>query len=132
MTCVAVGVFCAVLVLPAGATESESFADYGVEEEFHHFADGLPSEAQSYLPEAFLFGSDMEQVGEAVAQMTTWDYFIHVLERILSVEWGMVIKIISVVTGILLLSAAAQALWQSFGTESLGKVAGMGLTFLLF
>lgn len=119
-------------MLPAGAVEGESFSDYGVEEEFRHFADGLPPEAQSYLPEAFLSGSDMEQVGEAVAQMTTWDYFIHVLERILSVEWGTALKIISVVTGILLLSAAAQALWQSFGTESLGKVAGMGLTFLLF
>ena len=108
------------LVLPVGAEKSSSPSTETVPEEFVSLLEGLPQEILELLPED-LFSTDSEDLGNAVAQMSSFSFLLRTCLELLRLRLGGCVGLLASVLGILILSSLLKAFGSSLGNEGISK-----------
>ena len=106
MKCAKLIIFAAVVVLAVvcGALTA-SAADYGrMSEEYEQMLDGIPSDIADLLPDG-LFSMDAGQIGDAVEQMSGFDFILTRVTDLLGVGLGSALRLFATLLGLVILSA---------------------------
>lgn len=123
-------IICIVLTLPAHAdAESTDFAQK-VPDEYTNLLEGLPDDILELLPPS-LFSSESTDVTDGTREMTDFSYLIQTILSLVGVRIGACAKTLSLVCGLLLLSAVCNAVKTSFRTESVGHTFSFLSTLII-
>ena len=103
-------------ILPVEA-EEENLAPDGYDD----FMNSLPEDIAELLPDG-MFSSDMEEIGSAVKEASSWDYIWDVIFDLIGLNIKDALKIFAQITGLLLLCSLLSMLKNTIKNESLSSI----------
>lgn len=110
MKCLKV-LFCMVTLLSAvlvGAVAACAAQYEDIEDQYERMLDGIPSDIAELLPDG-VFSRDIQQIGEAAEQMSSFDYIISNIGRYFSGGVGSALRLFVTLLGLIVLSALLRA-----------------------
>ena len=101
------GLFCiavliATVLLCALTGSATQYSD--IEEQYEHMLDGIPSDIADLLPEG-IFSRDVQQIGEAVKQMSSFEYIISAALNFLGVGAKSALELFATLLALVVLSS---------------------------
>ncbi len=119
------------IAMPAAVADEprESSGDE-MPEEFFTLLESIPPEIADLLPKE-LFSSDRTEVGDAVIEMSRFDYLIEVLLSLIGANLKECLGVLASVCGLLILSSVCNALRASFRSESIGQAFSFCSTLVI-
>lgn len=124
------GVFFLLCLLLFGAlaasvsAEEETFSEE-MPGEFEGFLNSIPEDIAQLLPPE-LFSENSGEVGSAVEQMSSFSFLLKTLMASVGVHLEDCLQLLSLILGMLLLSAVCNALRASFKSDSIGRAFSFG------
>lgn len=103
-------------ILPVEA-EEENLAPDGYDD----FMNSIPEDIAELLPDG-MFSSDMEEIGSAVKEASSWDYIWDVIFDLIGLNIKDALKIFAQITGLLLLCSLLSMLKNTIKNESLSSI----------
>lgn len=94
-----------------------------VPKEYSSLLDGLDESVADELPQG-IYSSDIDEVGEAVAQMSGVEYIFSFIGDAVGLKLSDSVKLLASLTGLLVLSAVFSAFRESLKSEALSRAIG--------
>ncbi len=108
-----------------------SATEYGdIEDQYEQMLDGIPSDIAEFLPDG-VFSGDIQQIGEAVGQMSSFDYIISNIGRYFSGGVGSALRLFATLLGLIVLSALLRAVRSLVRSTALSGALGFCSTAAL-
>ncbi|MBQ2734810.1 MAG: hypothetical protein IJF33_03165 [Clostridia bacterium] len=123
-------VFLFVIRFPIFAEEDSTEISEKMPEEYQSLLDTIPEDIAALLPDG-IFSSDSSEVSEAVRELSHFSYLLNTLLSLVGAHIGDCMKLLSLLCGILLLSAVFRTVRASIGSDGLGHAFSFCTTLVV-
>ena len=120
-------IFCTVLItiavvlvtIPVSATEYED-----ISEDYEQLLDGIPEDMADELPDGF-FSQDIDEIHNAVSQISGFEYIVDTGMHILGLELGNALKLLATLLSAVVLSALLRTISSLMRSNMIKNVVGI-------
>lgn len=102
-----------------------------VPEEIFDAVEQLPEEIRTELPSG-IGSRDFSEFGDAVAEMTSWEYLSELFWKVMGAEMGSTLRLLAILCALLMLAAVFGTLCTSLGSDSLSGAFRFCTTAAIF